>query len=76
MKAFKNLPETLDEIDARLNEERARSECLSGLSESVSALVNRLVDLILFFESIIIIPQVLYTYAHLNLIKIVVIRFQ
>lgn len=39
MQAFKNLPETLDEVDARLNEERARSECFSGLSENVSALL-------------------------------------
>lgn len=41
MQAFKNLPGTLDEINARLNEELARSECFSDLSENVSALVNR-----------------------------------
>uniref|UniRef100_A0A3P8ULN2 Structural maintenance of chromosomes protein 5 n=1 Tax=Cynoglossus semilaevis TaxID=244447 RepID=A0A3P8ULN2_CYNSE len=33
--AFSKLPDTLDEIDARLNEERSRSECFTGLSESV-----------------------------------------
>lgn len=48
MQAFKNLPETLDEINARLDEERARSECFSGLSENVSAHLNQLVDSFLY----------------------------
>ncbi|KAM9855821.1 structural maintenance of chromosomes protein 5 [Aulostomus maculatus] len=33
--AFSKLPDTLDEIDAMLNEERSRVECFTGLSESV-----------------------------------------
>ncbi|KAL0965440.1 hypothetical protein UPYG_G00281300 [Umbra pygmaea] len=33
--AFSQLPATLDEIDAMLNEERSRAECFTGLSESV-----------------------------------------
>ncbi|XP_074538571.1 structural maintenance of chromosomes protein 5 [Halichoeres trimaculatus] len=33
--AFSKLPDTLDEIDAMLNEERSRAECFTGLSESV-----------------------------------------
>uniref|UniRef100_A0A8C4GZU3 Structural maintenance of chromosomes protein 5 n=1 Tax=Dicentrarchus labrax TaxID=13489 RepID=A0A8C4GZU3_DICLA len=35
MQAFSNLPDTLDEIDAMLNEERSRAECFTGLSENV-----------------------------------------
>lgn len=33
--AFSLLPETLDEIDAMLNEERTRAECFTGLSDAV-----------------------------------------
>ncbi|XP_053281365.1 structural maintenance of chromosomes protein 5 [Pleuronectes platessa] len=33
--AFSKLPDTLDEIDAMLNEEHSRAECFTGLSESV-----------------------------------------
>ncbi|CAL1606066.1 unnamed protein product [Knipowitschia caucasica] len=33
--AFSKLPDTLDEIDAMLNEERSRAECFTGLSENV-----------------------------------------
>ncbi|XP_029012929.1 structural maintenance of chromosomes protein 5 [Betta splendens] len=33
--AFSELPDTLDEIDAKLNEERSRAECFTGLSENV-----------------------------------------
>uniref|UniRef100_W5LNS0 Structural maintenance of chromosomes protein 5 n=1 Tax=Astyanax mexicanus TaxID=7994 RepID=W5LNS0_ASTMX len=33
--AFSELPDTLDEIDAMLNEERARAECFTGLNEAV-----------------------------------------
>nr|XP_019945077.1 PREDICTED: structural maintenance of chromosomes protein 5 [Paralichthys olivaceus] len=33
--AFSKLPDTLDEIDAMLNEEQSRAECFTGLSESV-----------------------------------------
>lgn len=47
--AFSKLPDTLDEIDARLNEERARTECFSGLNENVSALVNKLFEFFFFF---------------------------
>ncbi|KAG7521030.1 structural maintenance of chromosomes protein 5 [Solea senegalensis] len=36
-KAFSKLPNTLDEIDALLNEERSRAECFTGLSENVRA---------------------------------------
>ncbi|XP_053173495.1 structural maintenance of chromosomes protein 5 [Scomber japonicus] len=39
--AFSNLPDTLDELDAMLNEERARAECFTGLSESVVDEYNR-----------------------------------
>lgn len=39
--AFSKLPDTLDEIDARLNEERARTECFSGLNENVVEEYNR-----------------------------------
>lgn len=40
--AFSKLPDTLDEIDAMLNEERSRAECFTGLSESVRAHENQL----------------------------------
>uniref|UniRef100_A0AAQ4QR56 Structural maintenance of chromosomes protein 5 n=1 Tax=Gasterosteus aculeatus aculeatus TaxID=481459 RepID=A0AAQ4QR56_GASAC len=33
--AFSKLPDTLDEIDAMLNEERSRAECFTGLNENV-----------------------------------------
>ncbi|TNN63960.1 Structural maintenance of chromosomes protein 5 [Liparis tanakae] len=33
--AFSKLPDTLDEIDASLNEERSRAECFTGLGENV-----------------------------------------
>ena len=33
--AFTKLPDTSDEIDSRLNEERSRAECFTGLSENV-----------------------------------------
>ncbi|KAJ8286336.1 hypothetical protein GJAV_G00037330 [Gymnothorax javanicus] len=33
--AFSQLPETLDEIDAHLNEERSRAECFTGINASV-----------------------------------------
>ncbi|KAM4611009.1 structural maintenance of chromosomes protein 5 [Polymixia lowei] len=33
--ALSKLPDTLDEIDAMLNEERSRAECFTGLSENV-----------------------------------------
>uniref|UniRef100_UPI0037E93740 structural maintenance of chromosomes protein 5 n=1 Tax=Semicossyphus pulcher TaxID=241346 RepID=UPI0037E93740 len=39
--AFSKLPNTLDEIDAMLNEEHARAECFTGLSESVVDEYNR-----------------------------------
>eukprot|EP00064_Thunnus_orientalis_P001859 superscaffoldBa00000128_g1862 len=39
--AFSKLPDTLDELDAMLNEERARAECFTGLSESVVDEYNR-----------------------------------
>lgn len=35
LSAFKRLPNTLDEIDIMLNEERSRAECITGLSENV-----------------------------------------
>ncbi|KAM9343488.1 structural maintenance of chromosomes protein 5 isoform 2-T2 [Pholidichthys leucotaenia] len=34
-KAFSKLPDTLDEVDTMLNEERARAECFTGLSENI-----------------------------------------
>ncbi len=37
MQAFSELPDTPDEIDAMLNEERSRAECFTGLSENVRA---------------------------------------
>ncbi|KAM7412012.1 hypothetical protein PAMA_021807 [Pampus argenteus] len=39
--AFSKLPDTLDEIDSMLNEERSRAECFTGLSESVVDEYNR-----------------------------------
>ncbi|XP_061592251.1 structural maintenance of chromosomes protein 5 [Cololabis saira] len=33
--AFSKLPNTLDEVDTMLNEERSRAECFTGLSENV-----------------------------------------
>ncbi|KAF7655218.1 hypothetical protein LDENG_00059390, partial [Lucifuga dentata] len=33
--AFSKLPDTLDELDTLLNEERSRAECFTGLSENV-----------------------------------------
>ncbi|XP_069545003.1 structural maintenance of chromosomes protein 5 [Brachyistius frenatus] len=39
--AFTKLPETLDEIDSMLNEERSRAECFTGLSENVVDEYNR-----------------------------------
>lgn len=42
MQAFSKLPDTLDEIDAMLNEERSRAECFTGLSENVREHVNQL----------------------------------
>ncbi|KAG9354043.1 hypothetical protein JZ751_012167 [Albula glossodonta] len=35
LEAFSQLPNTLDEIDARLNEERSRVECFTGISAAV-----------------------------------------
>lgn len=40
-KAFGKYPDTVDEIDAMLNEERARAECFTGLSENVVEEYNR-----------------------------------
>uniref|UniRef100_A0A8C8D022 Structural maintenance of chromosomes protein 5 n=1 Tax=Oncorhynchus tshawytscha TaxID=74940 RepID=A0A8C8D022_ONCTS len=39
--AFSQLPDTMDEIDAMLNEERSRAECFTGLSENVVDEYNR-----------------------------------
>lgn len=39
--AFGKYPDTVDEIDAMLNEERARAECFTGLSENVVEEYNR-----------------------------------
>ncbi|XP_068603911.1 structural maintenance of chromosomes protein 5-like [Brachionichthys hirsutus] len=39
--AFNKLPDTLDEIDAMLNEERSRAECITGLNENVVEEYNR-----------------------------------
>lgn len=39
--AFGKYPDTMDEIDAMLNEERATSECFTGLSENVVDEHNR-----------------------------------
>uniref|UniRef100_A0AAR2KTI0 Structural maintenance of chromosomes protein 5 n=1 Tax=Pygocentrus nattereri TaxID=42514 RepID=A0AAR2KTI0_PYGNA len=39
--AFSELPDTLDEIDAMLSEERARAECFTGLSETVVEEYNK-----------------------------------
>lgn len=61
MKAFSELPDTLDEIEAMLNEERSRAECFSGLSESVRAHYNQLRVSIVFASllsfSIITLPS-------------------
>uniref|UniRef100_A0A672LPZ8 Structural maintenance of chromosomes protein 5 n=1 Tax=Sinocyclocheilus grahami TaxID=75366 RepID=A0A672LPZ8_SINGR len=34
-RAFSQLPDTLDEVDAMLNEEKTRAECFTGLSDAV-----------------------------------------
>ncbi|XP_068611158.1 structural maintenance of chromosomes protein 5-like [Brachionichthys hirsutus] len=39
--AFSELPDTLDEIDAVLNEERSRADCIAGLSDDVVQEYNR-----------------------------------
>ncbi|KAM3617031.1 uncharacterized protein V6R79_001296 [Siganus canaliculatus] len=39
--AFSKLPNTLDEIDAMLNEERTRAECFTGLNENIVDEYNR-----------------------------------
>ncbi|KAA8591130.1 hypothetical protein FQN60_002073 [Etheostoma spectabile] len=39
--AFSKLPDTLDEIDTMLNEERARAECFTGLNERVVEEYNK-----------------------------------
>ncbi|KAM9751721.1 structural maintenance of chromosomes protein 5 [Menidia menidia] len=39
--AFSNLPDTLEEVDAMLNEERSRAECFTGLSENVVEEYNK-----------------------------------
>ncbi|XP_051540633.1 structural maintenance of chromosomes protein 5 isoform X3 [Myxocyprinus asiaticus] len=39
--AFSQLPDTLDEIDVMLNEEKARAECFTGLSDTVVEEYNR-----------------------------------
>ncbi|CAL8368433.1 unnamed protein product [Lota lota] len=39
--AFSKLPDSLDELDALLNEERSRAECFTGLSENVVEEYNR-----------------------------------
>uniref|UniRef100_A0AAQ5X2H8 Structural maintenance of chromosomes protein 5 n=1 Tax=Amphiprion ocellaris TaxID=80972 RepID=A0AAQ5X2H8_AMPOC len=41
LQAFSKLPNTLDEIEAMLNEERSRAECFTGLSENVVDEYNR-----------------------------------
>uniref|UniRef100_A0A8C9XXF1 Structural maintenance of chromosomes protein 5 n=1 Tax=Sander lucioperca TaxID=283035 RepID=A0A8C9XXF1_SANLU len=41
LQAFSKLPDTLDEIDTLLNEERARAECFTGLSERVVEEYNK-----------------------------------
>uniref|UniRef100_A0A7N8Y1I5 Structural maintenance of chromosomes protein 5 n=1 Tax=Mastacembelus armatus TaxID=205130 RepID=A0A7N8Y1I5_9TELE len=40
-RAFSKLPDTLDEIEAMLNEERSRAECFTSLSETVVDEYNR-----------------------------------
>lgn len=79
MQAFSKLPDTLDEIDARLNEERARTECFSGLNENVSALVNRLMEFLFFkihyLNICVIISQYLYRYIF-EFNKVMMIIFQ
>uniref|UniRef100_A0A3Q2E3Q6 Structural maintenance of chromosomes protein 5 n=1 Tax=Cyprinodon variegatus TaxID=28743 RepID=A0A3Q2E3Q6_CYPVA len=39
--AFSKLPDTLDEVDVMLNEERSRAECFTGLSENVVEEYNK-----------------------------------
>ncbi|XP_041860564.1 structural maintenance of chromosomes protein 5 [Melanotaenia boesemani] len=39
--AFSKLPDSLEEVDAMLNEERSRAECFTGLSENVVEEYNR-----------------------------------
>ncbi|RXN36310.1 structural maintenance of chromosomes 5 [Labeo rohita] len=39
--AFSQLPDTLDEIDAMLNEEKTRADCFTGLSDAVVEEYNR-----------------------------------
>uniref|UniRef100_A0A672LM63 Structural maintenance of chromosomes protein 5 n=1 Tax=Sinocyclocheilus grahami TaxID=75366 RepID=A0A672LM63_SINGR len=39
--AFSQLPDTLDEVDAMLNEEKTRAECFTGLSDAVVEEYNR-----------------------------------
>ncbi|XP_067289832.1 structural maintenance of chromosomes protein 5 isoform X2 [Pseudorasbora parva] len=39
--AFSQLPDTLDDIDAMLNEEKTRAECFTGLSDAVVEEYNR-----------------------------------
>uniref|UniRef100_A0A672S6Y5 Structural maintenance of chromosomes protein 5 n=1 Tax=Sinocyclocheilus grahami TaxID=75366 RepID=A0A672S6Y5_SINGR len=39
--AFSQFPDTLDEIDAMLNEEKTRAECFTGLSDTVVEEYNR-----------------------------------
>ncbi|KAF6724658.1 Structural maintenance of chromosomes protein 5 [Oryzias melastigma] len=39
--AFSKLPDTVDEVDTMLNEERSRAECFTGLSENVVEEYNR-----------------------------------
>lgn len=59
MQALSKLPDTLDEIDAMLNEEQSRAECFAGLSESVRAHENQMrvsfVFVLFFFFSLDII---------------------
>uniref|UniRef100_A0A672LGU0 Structural maintenance of chromosomes protein 5 n=1 Tax=Sinocyclocheilus grahami TaxID=75366 RepID=A0A672LGU0_SINGR len=40
-RAFSQLPDTLDEVDAMLNEEKTRAECFTGLSDAVVEEYNR-----------------------------------
>ncbi|XP_016084945.1 structural maintenance of chromosomes protein 5-like isoform X2 [Sinocyclocheilus grahami] len=40
-RAFSQFPDTLDEIDAMLNEEKTRAECFTGLSDTVVEEYNR-----------------------------------
>lgn len=52
MQAISKLPNTLDEIDAMLNEERSRAEGFSGLSENVGAHVNQLEGFFFFCSTL------------------------